>query len=82
MVPKNKINTFEPKALPKDMSLDMVRSTMMGAAFRGEFNKLAPAPAALCKILWEAGRCLVCTDFVRRGCRPAFLQSSHRSNQK
>ena len=34
----------------------MVRATMLGAAFRGEFDKLSPAPTALCKIMWEAGK--------------------------
>lgn len=50
---------FEPKKLDiASIDTTAVRYSQFGALFLGSFNKVSPAPASLCKTLWEAPDCL------------------------
>lgn len=49
-----KCNVFEPKKLDPGLNLMDCRYSQLGAAFIGKLHQLSPAPASLCKVLWEA----------------------------
>ena len=49
-----KCNVFEPKRLDTGLNLMDCRYSQLGAAFIGKLHQLSPAPASLCKVLWEA----------------------------
>lgn len=55
LVPKSKIDCFEPKKLESSVNKMACRASMMGAAFRGEYHRLNPSPTSLSRVLWEAG---------------------------
>ena len=50
--PKNKVNAFFPAEIASNVDRAAVRSSMVGAAFHGVYNKVPKNEK--CKILWEA----------------------------
>lgn len=52
--PSSKVPCFVPAPLPATVNLMEARYSQLGAGFIGKLHQLTSAPAALCKILFEA----------------------------